>query len=154
MVQKLKTALYVMAGLSGNANAVVLSASGHAVKRTPKHWPIYWREVVMNYLLSPAFKEQFGYFIGEESEATHYSTFGQTDWKLRVVGKLIFYWDSLAKSWRKWPLTVAHCTPIGEQEPNFRCGPIKPKDRQQQIYVNTVSDVYYPNRGRSHIAGD
>lgn len=100
----------------------------------------------MNYLISPAFKEQFGYFIGEESEATHYSTFGQTDWKLRVVGKLIFYWDSLAKSWRKWPLTVAHCTPIGEQEPNFRCGPVNQVAVKAVVKATELAPIYTDSR--------
>lgn len=108
----------------------------------------------MGFLFNTDFLEQFGYSVGEEDEATHYSTYGECDWKLKANKDQVFFWDALSKSWKKWALTLEHCTPIGEREPNFRCGPIKPKDRQQQIYVNTVSDVYYPNRGRSHIAGD
>jgi len=79
---------------------------------------------------------------------------GGSDWKLLVNKDQLFYWDALSKSWRRWHLTLAHCTPIGEQEPNFRCGPKKPA--AQKINQNLASDrdMYYPNRGRSHIAGD
>ncbi|WP_151832623.1 hypothetical protein [Acinetobacter ursingii] len=108
----------------------------------------------MGLLFNTDFLEQFGCFAGEESEATHYSTFGGSEWKLLVNKDQLFYWDALSKSWCRWHLTLAHCTPIGEQEPNFRCGPKKPA--AQKINQNLASDrdMYYPNRGRSHIAGD
>jgi len=109
----------------------------------------------MGFLFDSSFLEQFGCYAGEESEATHYSTFGGSDWKLLVNKDQLFYWDALSKSWRKWSLTLQHCTPIGEQEPNFRCGP-QQQVKHKQIISNLASDLdmYYPNRGRTHIAGD
>ncbi|MEZ6841015.1 hypothetical protein ABVN80_09545 [Acinetobacter baumannii] len=35
--------------------------------------------------------------VGEEDEATHYSTFGGSDWKLKANKDQMFYWDALSK---------------------------------------------------------
>ena len=90
----------------------------------------------MTSMLPQNFFEQFGYSIGEKEEATHYSTFGGSEWILKVSKNQIFYWYDLGKSWRKWPLTILHCTPIGEAEPNYKCGPVAPK--KEKVAVKQV----------------
>lgn len=55
----------------------------------------------MGSILPQSFFEQFGYSIGEKEEATHYSTFGGSDWTLKVSKNQIFYWYELGKAWRK-----------------------------------------------------
>ena len=84
----------------------------------------------MGSFISQSFLERFGFFAGEESEATHYSTFGGSDWKLKTNKDHIFYWDALSGSWKRWHLTLDHCTPIGCSEPNFRCGPVQQKETE------------------------
>lgn len=54
----------------------------------------------MGFLFNTDFLEQFGYSIGEESEATHYSTFGGCHWKLKANKEQVFFWDALSKSWK------------------------------------------------------
>jgi len=101
----------------------------------------------MGFFVPQDFLEQFGNSIGEKEEATHYSTFGGSEWSLKVTGKQIFYWNELSKSWRKWALTIDHCTPIGFKEPNFRCGPPEPK--KEKVVVKRVlkdSPIYTNSR--------
>ena len=96
----------------------------------------------MGSIFPQSFLEQFGYSIGEKEEATHYSTFGGSEWSLKVARNQIFYWCELGKSWRKWPLTIQHCTPIGEQEPNYKCGPEVPKQIEVIERVQKDSPIY------------
>lgn len=96
----------------------------------------------MGFLFNSDFMEQLGYFKGEESEATHYSTFGGSDWKIMANKDQLFYWDALSKSWRRWSLTLAHCTPIGEKEPNFRCGPVNQVAVKAVIKATELAPIY------------
>lgn len=97
----------------------------------------------MGSIFSHEYLEQFGYSIGEKEEATHYSTFGGSDWILKVSKNQIFYWSELGKSWRKWPLTILHCTPLGEVEPNYKCGPVAPKKEKVDVkQVFKESQIY------------
>ena len=93
---------------------------------------------------------------GFESEATHYNTFGNILSKYRFIDGYQYYWDALSKRWSKMSVKTC-CTPIGEDEPNFRCGPPKPiaqKRRSSSMYLSNY-DPYYANRNRgSRIAGD
>lgn len=96
----------------------------------------------MGSIFQQSFLEQFGYSIGEKEEATHYSTFGGSDWTLKATKNQIFYWDGLSGSWRKWPLTILHCTPLGEDEPNYKCGPAAPKQIEVVERVLSDSPIY------------
>lgn len=105
----------------------------------------------MGFIIPQEFLEQFGNYIGEKEEATHYSTFGGSDWTLKITGNHIFYWSELSKSWRKWHLTKDHCTPIGLKEPDFRCGPPAPK-KEKAIVKRVLRDS--PIYTNSRIKGD
>ncbi|MDS7927633.1 hypothetical protein [Acinetobacter sp. V115_6] len=96
----------------------------------------------MGFLFNATFLEQFGYSAGEEDEATHYSTFGGSDWKLKANKDQMFYWDANAKSWRRWHLSLEHCTPIGEKEPNYKCGPVNQVVSKRDDSIRELSPIY------------
>ncbi|MDQ1207236.1 hypothetical protein QE380_000159 [Acinetobacter baylyi] len=100
----------------------------------------------MGFLFNTDFLEQFGYSVGEEDEATHYSTYGECDWKLKANKDQVFFWDALSRSWKKWALTLGHCTPIGEQEPNFRCGPVNQVAVKAVVKATELAPIYTDSR--------
>ncbi|EPQ0811295.1 hypothetical protein NR583_003643 [Acinetobacter baumannii] len=96
----------------------------------------------MGFFFNTEFLEQFGFSVGEEDESTHYSTFGGSDWKLKANKDQMFYWDALSKSWKRWALTLEHCTPIGEKEPNYKCGPVNQVVVKKDETTRELSPIY------------
>lgn len=88
-----------------------------------------------------------GGVTGSESEATHYSTWGGMDLLFIVRDNTVFYWKSLSKGWFKSALELDQITKLGEKEPEFRCGPPKPKKPKARIsYSNIKSEIYDSTR--------
>lgn len=95
------------------------------------------------------FLEQFGYAPGSKSEATHYSTFGGSDWLLTVRGSTPYYWNELSGSWSKSSLDLDQMMLLGEKEPEFRCGPPKPIVKKVRVPMKQESSNYgYGRRNR------
>ncbi|MFH4280166.1 hypothetical protein WAJ29_18900, partial [Acinetobacter baumannii] len=73
---------------------------------------------------------------------THYNTFAGSDWKRKANKDQMFYWDAHPKSWKRWALTLEHCTPIGEKEPNYKGGPVNQVVVMKDETTHELSPIY------------
>ena len=97
----------------------------------------------MNRVLPQKMLEKFGYVQGTKDQATHYSTFGTVDkCEYRIINGESYYFDELSGMWRKSHLSIDRMTPIGEQEPNFRFGPVPQKVEKNTTFVGVETPIY------------
>ena len=97
----------------------------------------------MNQVLPQKMLEKFGYVQGTKDQATHYSTFGTVDkCEYRIINGESYYFDELSGMWRKSYLSIDRMTPIGEQEPNFRCGAVPKKVGKNTTVIGAKTEIY------------
>ena len=97
----------------------------------------------MNRVLPQKMLEKFGYVQGTKDQATHYSTFGTVnECKYKFIDGTAYYFDELSNMWRKSYISIDRVTPIGEQEPNFRCGPVPQKVVEITSFVGIETPIY------------
>lgn len=82
-------------------------------------------------MFNAKFMAQFGYVQGSKEEATHFSTFGGSDWTIKRDGNQLYYWCGMSGCWKKTALGLDQVTLIGHKEPEFRCGPPAPVKKQR-----------------------
>lgn len=79
------------------------------------------------------FLQEHGYIKGSKEEATHYSTYGTVEELIKLIDGVPHYWNG--RYWCESGLTVDQITPLGQQEPNFRCGARQPAPPKPDFWM-------------------